>query len=73
MRMDKEVRHVLEHDRRIAEKKIAMIEASGELPESFDEENSPIGPVTTPERYAALMPAVAERNRRIAGRGSCAG
>ena len=45
-----------------------MIEAARELPETFDADNPPIDPATTPEQYAALMRAVGERNRRIAGR-----
>jgi len=68
--MGKEVRYVMEHDRQITEEEIAMIEAARELPEAFDEDNPPIDPVTAPEQYAALMRAVGERNRRIAGRRS---
>ena len=45
-----------------------MIHAARELPEVYDEENAPADPVTAPEQYAALMKAVAERNRRIASR-----
>jgi hypothetical protein len=66
--MGKEVRYVMEHDRKITEAEIAMIEAARELPETFDADNPPIDPATTPEQYAALMRAVGERNRRIAGR-----
>ena len=44
-----------------------MIEAARELPEVYDEDNPPIDPVAAPEQYAALMRAVAARNRRIAG------
>ncbi len=68
--MGNEVRYVMEHNRRITEKEIAMIEAARELPESYDEDNPPIDPVATPEQYAALLRAVGERNRRIAGRRS---
>ena len=45
-----------------------MIDAARNLPEVYDEENPPIDPVATPEQYAALMRAVAERNRRISGK-----
>ena len=44
---------------------IAMIEAARELPVSEDDDNPEIDPVKTPEQYAALMRAVAERNRRV--------
>ena len=65
--MGKEVRYVMERDRKITEEEIAMIEAARELPEAYDEDNPPIDPIETPEQYAALMRAVGERNRRIAG------
>ena len=66
--MGKDIRYVLERDRRLTEEEIAMIEAARELPEVYDKDNPPIDPVETPEQYAALMRAVGERNRRIAGR-----
>ena len=66
--MGKEIRYIMEPDRKITEEEIAMIEAARELPEAFDEDNPPIDPAATPEQYAALMRAVGERNRRIAGR-----
>ena len=65
--MGKEVRFVLERGTALSEEEIAMIHAARELPEVYDEENVPADPVTAPEQYAALMKAVAERNRRIAG------
>ena len=65
--MSKETRYVLDYDRKISAEEIAMIEAARELPEIFDEDNPPIDPSSSPEQYAALMRAVAERNRRIAG------
>jgi len=64
--MGKDVRYIMERDRRITKEEIAMIEAARELPEVFDEDNPPIDPVSTPEQYEALMRAVGERNRRIA-------
>ena len=67
-RMGKDIRYILERDRRLTEEEIAMIEAARELPEVYDADNPPIDPVETPEQYAALMRAVGERNRRIAGR-----
>ena len=57
----------MDRSRKLTEEEIALIEAARELPEVFDEENPPIDPATTPEHYAALMRAVGERNRRIAG------
>ncbi len=65
--MGKEVRYVLEPGRKLTAEEIAMIEAARELPEVYDEDNPPIDPVAAPEQYAALMRAVAARNRRIAG------
>ena len=41
------------------------IEAARDLPVEADEDNPEIDPVKTPEQYAALMRAVAERNRRV--------
>ena len=41
-----------------------MIEAARDLPVVYDEDNPEIDPVATPEQYAALMNAVAIRNRR---------
>ena len=66
--MGKEIPYVMERDRKITEEEIAMIVAARDLPETYDEDNPPIDPVTTPESYAALMRAVAERNRRVAAR-----
>ncbi len=66
--MSKEIRYVLDHERSLTEEEIAMIDAARNLPEVYDEENPPIDPVATPEQYAALMRAVAERNRRISGK-----
>ena len=66
--MDQEVRYILDRNRTLTEEEIAMIEAARELPEAFDEDNPPIDPSATPAQYAALMRAVGERNRRIAGR-----
>ena len=42
-----------------------MIEAARNLSVEADEDNPEIDPVKTPEQYAALMRAVAERNRRV--------
>ncbi len=66
--MSKEIRYVLEPDRKLSPEEIAMIEAARELPEVYDEDNPPIDPATSPEQYAALMRAVIERNRRITTR-----
>ena len=66
--MGKEIHYVLERGRKLTGEEIAMIEAARELPEVYDEDNPPIDPVSSPEQYAALMRAVAERNHRIAGK-----
>ena len=66
--MGKEVRFILQRDSKPTPEQIAMIEAARNLPPVYDEDNPPIDPIDTPEQYAALMRAVGERNRRIAGR-----
>ena len=66
--MGKEVRFVSERDTPLSEEEIAMIHAARELPEVYDADTAPPDPVTAPEQYAALMKAVAERNRRVTGR-----
>ena len=43
-----------------------MIEAARSLPNESDEDTPEIDPAATPEEYAALMKAVAERNQRLA-------
>ena len=50
----------------LTEEEIAMLEAARSLPAEPDAENPEIDPSDTPEHYAALLRAVAERNRRIA-------
>lgn len=64
--MAKEVSFKLKPGTPLTAEEIAMIEAARSLPVEMDEDNPEIDPVTTPEQYAALMQAVAERNRRIA-------
>ncbi len=66
--MSNEVRYTPERGRKLTADEIAMIEAARKLPVEYDEENPPIDPETTPELYAAMMQAVAERNRRVVGR-----
>ena len=66
--MGQEVHYVLERGRKLTDEEIAMIEKASELPEVYDEDNPPIDPIETPLQYAALMQAVAERNRRVAAR-----
>lgn len=66
--MGKDIHYVLGRGTKLTDEEIAMIEAARSLPETFDEDNPPIDPVATPEQYNALMRAVAERNRRIAGK-----
>ena len=46
---------------------IVMIHAVREPPEVYKEENVPAEPLAASEQYAALMKAVAERKRNIAG------
>lgn len=63
--MGKDVYFTLRPDTPLTDEEIAMIEAARELPPVEDEDNPEIDPVATPEQYAALMRAVAERNRRV--------
>ena len=62
--MGKEVRYVLKRGTALSAEEIAMIEAARDLPVVYDEDNPEIDPEATPEQYAALMNAVAIRNRR---------
>jgi hypothetical protein len=63
--MGKDVHYTYKRGTPLTPEQIAMIEAARELPPVEDEDNPEIDPVATPERYAALMRAVAERNRRV--------
>lgn len=63
--MGKEVRYRLKRGSELTMEEIAMIEAARNLPVEYDEDNPEIDPVATPEQYAALMNAVANRNRRL--------
>ena len=64
--MGKEVIFKLEPGTALTAEEIAMIEAARDLPVELDEDNPEIDPVATPAQYAALMQAVARRNRMIA-------
>ncbi len=66
--MSKEVHFILDPKSELSAEQIAMIEAAKKLPPVYDEDNPHIDPVETPEQYAALLKAVADRNRRIAAR-----
>lgn len=63
--MGKDVYYTLKRGTPLSPEEIAMIEAARDLPVEEDEDNPAIDPETTPERYAALMRAVADRNRRV--------
>ena len=63
--MGKDVHYTYKRGTPLTPEQIAMIEAARELPPVEDEDNPEIDPVATPEQYAALMRAVAERNRRV--------
>ena len=63
--MGKDVHFTYKRGTPLTPEEIAMIEAARNLPVEEDEDNPEIDPVKTPERYAALMRAVAERNRRV--------
>ena len=63
--MGKDIHFTLKPGTPLTPEDIAMIEAVRDLPVEADEDNPEIDPVKTPEQYAALMRAVAERNRRV--------
>ena len=63
--MGKDVHYTYKRGTPLTPEEIAMIEAARELPAEEDEDNPEIDPIRTPEQYAALMRAVAERNRRV--------
>ena len=63
--MGMDVHFTLQADLPLTSEEIAMIEAARDLPVEADEDNPEIDPVKTPEHYAALMRAVADRNRRV--------
>ena len=63
--MGKDIHYTLKPETPLTPEQIAMIEAARDLPVEADEDNPEIDPIKTPEQYAALMRAVAERNRRV--------
>ena len=63
--MEKDVHYAYKRGLPLTPEEIAMIEAARNLSVEADEDNPEIDPVKTPEQYAALMRAVAERNRRV--------
>ena len=63
--MAKEVTYTLKPGTALTAEEIAMIEAARSLTAEPDEENPEIDPVAAPQRYAALLQAVARRNQRI--------
>ncbi len=66
--MGKDVHYTYRRGTKLTPEQIAMIEAARDLPVEEDEENPEIDPIKTPEQYAALMRAVAQRNRRVVER-----
>ena len=63
--MGKDVHYIYKRGTALTPEQIAMIEAARDLQGEEDEDNPETDPVKTPERYAALMRAVAERNQRV--------
>ena len=63
--MGKEITYTREIGTPLSEEEVAMIEQAGMQEDVYDEDNPFIEPDTTPELYAAMMNAVAERNRRV--------
>ena len=66
--MGEEVRYIYKRGSKITPEEIAMIEAASVMPAEYDEDSPEIDPIKTPELYAALVRAVAERNQRISKR-----
>ncbi len=66
--MGKEVRYTREVGTPLTEDEIEMIRAARDFEDEYDAENPPIDPETTPALYAAMMEAVAERNRRVSAK-----
>lgn len=72
-----DVRYTITRDQKPTAEQIKMINEAARRQEEllakgrkdlvYDDDCPEIDPVETPERYAALMKAVGERNRRIAG------
>ena len=63
--MGRDVHYTYKRGTPLTPEEIAMIEAARNLSVEADEDNPEIDPVKTPEQYAALMRAVAERNQRV--------
>ncbi|MBQ7656464.1 MAG: hypothetical protein IJI53_11975 [Clostridia bacterium] len=66
--MSEEIKFIYKRGTQITPEEIAMIEAASAMPAEYDEDNPEIDPIKTPELYAALVQAVAERNQRISKR-----
>ena len=63
--MENETTYIRKPGTPLREEDIAMIETARGFKDEFDEDNQAIDPENTPELYAAMMRAVAERNRRV--------
>ena len=63
--MGRDIHYIYTRGTPLTPEQIAMIEAARDLQSEEDEDNPEIDPIKTPEQYAALMRAVAERNRRV--------
>ena len=63
--MGETVHFVLKRESKMTPEEKAMVDAACMMPAEEDTENPEIDPIRTPELYAALVQAVAERNRRI--------
>ncbi len=63
--MGREVTYTRKIGTPLSEEEVAMIETAGAQEDVYDSDNPFIEPDTTPELYAAMMNAVAERNRRV--------
>lgn len=62
-----DVKYRLKQGQKLTEEQVKEIEAARDIPIVFDEDSPEIDPEKTPELFASMMKAVAERNQRIAG------
>lgn len=60
-----EIRYSITRDQKPTAEQIEMIKSARAKGYTYDKDAPETDPIETPERYAAMMAAVEERNRRI--------
>ena len=63
--MSKEVSFTRQLGTPLTEEEILMVQSAATMEDEYDPDNPFIDSTSTPELYAAMMNAVAERNRRV--------